>query len=185
MQRVRPWGTLAWQRSVARTAAARRRRERLIDVKPFSGRRPFPLPGATSIDRFSLLRGARLPLRGLQPIARQIQHPPSLRPLPQPCLRTHLPPPSRRWLHLPTPPARASTSPRGTMPGKNRNRDASPRVRYRSFPVRPTRCPRSRNAKGAVKNPPLRLPYPTACSHASLSGERHHASRKVHTSPPL
>ncbi len=43
----------------------------MIDVKPFSGRRPFPLLGAPSIHR--LLRGADLPLRGLQAIARQIQ----------------------------------------------------------------------------------------------------------------
>ncbi len=45
----------------------------MIDVKPFSGRRPLfsPLLGAPSIHR--LLRGADLPLRGLQPIARQIQ----------------------------------------------------------------------------------------------------------------
>ncbi len=45
----------------------------MIDVKHFSGRRPlfFPLSGAPSIQR--LLRGADLPLRGLQPVARQIQ----------------------------------------------------------------------------------------------------------------
>ena len=45
----------------------------LITVKHCSGRRPlfFPLPGAPSIHR--LLRGADLPLRGFQPIARQIQ----------------------------------------------------------------------------------------------------------------
>ncbi len=47
------------------------RQRRLIDVKHFSGRRPFPLLGAPSIHR--LLRCAHLPLRGLQPIARQIQ----------------------------------------------------------------------------------------------------------------
>ncbi len=42
-----------------------------MDVKPFTDRRPFPLPGAPSIHR--LLRGADLQLRGLQPIARQMQ----------------------------------------------------------------------------------------------------------------
>ncbi len=36
---------------------------RVIDIKPFSGRRPlfFPLPGPTSIHPFSLLRCADLP----------------------------------------------------------------------------------------------------------------------------
>ena len=45
----------------------------LIDVKHCSGRRPLLLPGAPSIHRFSLLRCADLPLRSLQPIARQVQ----------------------------------------------------------------------------------------------------------------